>query len=99
MEYIKSLMDEPHEKIYINFILIIILSFVYYILYLYDNESFIINEELLKRNRGKLDYFDFLYFSILNQLTVSYGDLIPLTNIIKLIVSLQILLFWGIALI
>ena len=91
-------MDEPHEKIYINFILIIILSFVYYILYLYDNESFIINEELLKRNRGKLDYFDFLYFSILNQLTVSYGDLIPLTNIIKLIVSLQILLFWGIAL-
>ena len=77
---------------------IIILSFIYYKLYLDDNESFIINEKLLKKKGGKLDYFDFLYFSILNQLTVSYGDIVPFTNKIKVIVSLQILFFWSIAL-
>ena len=45
---IKKFLDEPHEKIYLNMILIIIFSFIYYQVYLYDGKSYMINEELLK---------------------------------------------------
>ena len=66
---IKKFLDEPHEKIYLNMILIIIYSFIYYQVYLYDGKAYMINEELLKQKEGKLDYVDFLYFSLLTQLT------------------------------
>lgn len=98
IKYIKQLIHEPYEKIYINIFLIIILAFVYYKLYLDDTESFIINEKLLKKKGGQLNFFDFLYFSLLNQLTLSYGDIIPFTNNIKIIVSFQTLFFWSVAL-
>ena len=52
---IKKFLDEPHEKIYLNMILIIIFSFIYYQVYLYDGKSYMINEELLKEKDGKLD--------------------------------------------
>ena len=57
-----------------------------------------VNEELLKQKEGKLDYVDFLYFSLLNQFTMSYGDMIPFSKEIKAVVSVQALCFWGIAL-
>ena len=95
---VKKSFDEPHEKIYLNIILIVILSAVYYQLYLRDNKSFIINEALLKEKEGKLTYFDFLYFSLLTQFTMSFGDIVPFSNEIKAVVSFQSICFWTIAL-
>ena len=95
---IKKFLDEPHEKIYLNMILIIIFSFIYYQIYLYDGKSYMINEELLKQKDGKLDYVDFLYFSLLTQFTMSFGDMVPFSKEVKALVSIQALCFWGIAL-
>jgi uncharacterized membrane protein len=95
---VKKTLDEPHEKLYLNIILLVILSGVYYKLYLRDNKSFIINETLLKEKEGKLTYFDFLYFSLLTQFTVSFGDIVPLSPEIKAVVSFQSMCFWTIAL-
>jgi hypothetical protein len=95
---LKKVLDEPHEKIYLNMVLIIIFSFIYYQLYLYDAKAYMINEELLKQKEGKLDFVDFLYFSLLTQFTMSFGDMVPFSKEVKALVSVQALFFWGIAL-
>ncbi|MBG00937.1 MAG: hypothetical protein CL470_01555 [Acidimicrobiaceae bacterium] len=95
---IRKFLDEPHEKIYLNMILIVIFSVIYYQLYLNDQTSFMVNEQLLKEKDGKLDYVDFLYFSLLLQFTLSFGDMVPFTKEIKAVSSVQSLIFWAIAL-
>ena len=61
-------------------ILIIIFSFIYYQVYLYDYKSYMTMKELLKQKDGKLDYVDFLYFSLLTQFTMSFGDMVPFSK-------------------
>ena len=95
---IRKFLDEPHEKIYLNMILIVIFSVIYYQIYLNDQTSFMVNEQLLKEKDGKLDYVDFLYFSLLLQFTLSFGDMVPFTKEIKAVSSVQSLIFWAIAL-
>lgn len=38
------------------------------------------------------DYLNRLYFSIVTQFTIGYGDIVPISNILKLIVMCQIIL-------
>ena len=64
-----------------------------------DKSSFIVNETLLKnRENGELTYYDMLYYSLLLNFTISFGDVVPLTDEIKVITSLQTFIFWYIAL-
>ena len=79
-------------------ILIVIFSVIYYQIYLNDQTSFMVNEQLLKEKDGKLDYVDILYFSLLLQFTLSFGDMVPFTKEIKAVRSVQSLIFWAIAL-
>ena len=96
---IEHLLDEPHEKIYINILNIILFSFIYYHYYKKDKSSFIVNETLLKnRENGELTYYDMLYYSLLLNFKISFGDVVPLTDEIKVITSLQTFIFWYIAL-
>jgi hypothetical protein len=45
---------------------------------------------------GSVVVWDFLYFSIITQSTVGYGDILPNRTLIRIFVSLQIL--WGLVL-
>jgi hypothetical protein len=58
---------------------------------------------LLEEQLGTLDsdapavwtFLDFLYFSVITQTTVDYGDILPNCTMVRLLVSLQILLGYG----
>ena len=63
---LKKYMDEPHEKIHLNVLNIILFSIVYYYGYLQNKNSFKIDESMfLNRGKQELNYLDFLYFSAL----------------------------------
>lgn len=96
---IKKYIDEPYEKIKVNVISIFIFSLIYYLFYINDNENFIINNDILKKKEdNKLNYRDFLYFSILTNFTITFGDIIPATGRVKLLIGIQVFLFWYITL-
>ena len=95
----RKYIDEPHEKIMINIVNIVLFSFIYYGIYLKNKNSFMINESMLiNREEQKLNYFDFLYYSILLNFTISFGDMVPLSTEVKVISSIQTFIFWYIAL-
>jgi len=50
--------------------------------------------ELLEKQKGNANwvFFDFLYFSVITQTTVGYGDILPNSTHIRLIVMIQSLL-------
>lgn len=96
---IKKFVDEPHEKIILNAINIIIFSFIYYMIHLYDKNSFMINElMLMDREKQELNYFDFLYYSTLLNFTISFGDMVPLSREMKIVSAIHTFIFWYIAL-
>jgi|TARA_B110000495_G_C22672821_1_gene397551 uncharacterized membrane protein len=96
---IKKYIDEPHEKIILNMINIVIFSFIYYAIHLYDKNSFMINElMLLDREKQELNYYDFLYYSTLLNFTISFGDMVPLSKGVKIASAIHTFLFWYIAL-
>lgn len=96
---VKKYVDEPHEKIILNMINIIIFSFIYYMIHLYDKNSFMINElMLMDREKQELNYFDFLYYSTLLNFTISFGDMVPLCREVKVVSALHTFIFWYIAL-
>ena len=99
MKKFSSFMDEPHEKLYINIVSILLFSVIYYKIYLSDRESFVINKDTLKnKTYGELTYTDFLYFAVLLNFTVAFGDIIPSSNTVKLLANIQVVSFWGITL-
>ena len=91
--------NEPHEKILLNIISIIIFAVLYYVIYLNDKNCFIVNETvLLDRENQELTFMDILYYSILLNFTTTFGDIIPFSQSTKLLASLQSFIFWYIAL-
>tara|TARA_B100001094_G_scaffold72638_1_gene68922 strand:- start:339 stop:653 length:315 start_codon:yes stop_codon:yes gene_type:complete len=93
----KKFLDEPHEKIISNIFNIILFSFIYYYLYKKDKNSFKVSEDLLK-DKTELSYYDILYYSLLLNFTISFGDMVPLSSDVKVVSSIQTFLFWYIAL-
>lgn len=102
MSFIKktaTFIDEPYEKIYINIASIVLFSIIYYNIYLSDRDSFVVNSEILKnKENGELNYTDFLYFTLLLNFTVAFGDVIPSSNTVKLLTGIQVISFWYITL-
>ena len=43
-----------------------------------------------KNSEGKLSYLDLLYFSVISQSTIGYGDIVPRSNLSRFIVILQV---------
>jgi hypothetical protein len=86
-----TFMDEPYEKIYINIASIIVFSIIYYSLYKTNKDSFVINKDILKnKTNGVLNYMDFLYFTVLLNFTVAFGDIIPSSNTVKLLTNITL---------
>lgn len=67
-----------HYYLYLTFILIF--SLIYYVM----------GKEHLS---DELSFFDALYFSVVTQTTIGYGDITPVSRVGKTVAMFQILLF------
>jgi hypothetical protein len=95
MALLSKLITHPRGIFYIlffYFIVAVAFSFLYFSLIpaLENNESL---RFLHSKAPYQISYIDCLYFSITSQATVGYGDIIPITNLAKILVSLQV--FFG----
>lgn len=87
--------EEKHLRISRMFIFLIILNLfliaffavIYYELGQYYPDSFAME------NPEQMDFWTALYFSTITQSTVGYGDITPKSNIARLTVMLQALVF------
>ena len=73
--------------IVIQLLIIFVFSLIYYFT---DYKGFNIN--FTETSKEKLEFIDYLYFSIVTSSTVGYGDIHPANNISKIIVMFQILI-------
>ena len=81
-------------KLFAIILLIIIFSLIFY--YCYGNKkNWIINN---KDKDEKINLSDMIYFSTVTNLTIGFGDIIPITYPVKYLVILKILLTSGILL-
>lgn len=87
---IATLVDEPHEKIIANILMILGFAIIYKIIGENENEF---------SNKKKLNWNDAFYFSFVVHFTLGFGDIYPLTSFSRLIVMTHTVLFWIINLI
>jgi hypothetical protein len=80
---IRKRIDEPFEKLFFITIFTILFGIFYYLISIYDENSF--NE--------KLTVSDSIYFSTTTILTLGFGDFYPKSNLSRLLVALQGYLF------
>jgi hypothetical protein len=76
-----------YRTIIINVLLIIIFTSIYY--KLGTNEHFYFNNE---PNQTELSLFNALYFTIITQITIGYGDISPKGNLLRCITMIQCML-------
>ena len=93
------LIDEPHEKIYANFLLILIFSVVYYLIYILQSGKNTDGQFYSPYSNDTLNYFDALYFSFVVHFTLGFGDIFPVSTISRIAVIIHTTLFWFINLI
>ena len=75
-------------KIIYIIIYLFILSITYYFLDQYTSENiFIIRDS----NENKISFWEAIYFTIITQSTIGYGDIIPKSSITRFLVSFQAL--------
>lgn len=81
--------NDPHEKFLYNIILIVVFGNIYNYLNL-DHFTVMVEE-----NKNKeLSAAYFMWFSLMSQFTMGFGDLYPSSNTAKVCVALQSSLFW-----
>lgn len=81
-------------KLVAMMIIIVIFSLIFY--YCYGNKkNWIINN---KKKDEKISLSDMIYFSTVTNLTIGFGDIIPITYPVKYLVIFKILLTSGILL-
>lgn len=95
MYLLSKLITHPKGIFYILFFYLFV-AFVFSLLY-HSLIPSLENSESLRFVHSKvpyqISYIDCLYFSITSQATVGYGDIIPVTNLSKILVSIQV--FFG----
>ena len=79
------LVDEPHEKIQANIVILIVFAYIYYYLYNIDNDTYSVK---------KFTYFDAIYFSFVVHFTLGFGDIFPVSTKSRTIVMIHTGLFW-----
>ena len=80
------LVDEPHEKLYANFALIIIFGFVYKIINIIESEK--------SYSVDRISWFDSFYFSFVVHFTLGFGDIFPTSQTARVFVMIHTTLFW-----
>lgn len=93
-------LDEPHEKIIANFVLIILFAIIYFVIFKFQYK---------KSGDGKVFYtpystedmtiFDAFYFSFVVHFTLGFGDIFPASTLARVAVILHTTLFWFINLV
>ena len=93
------LIDEPHEKIFANFFIIILFAGVYYGIYMLQFQ--LKGKEVIYSpySNTKMDFFDAIYFSFVVHFTLGFGDVFPVSTSARIAVILHTTLFWFINLI
>ena len=87
-----SFYNDPHEKFFYNIILILIFAFIYTLMYKSQTKHFTI---MVNENKKKeLNGLYFLWFSLMSQFTMGFGDLYPSSSTAKTVIALQSSLFW-----
>lgn len=75
-------------KIIYIIIYLLILSCTYYLIDYYSSENvFFIRDE----NEYKITFWEAIYFTIITQSTIGYGDIVPKSPITRLLVTFQAL--------
>jgi hypothetical protein len=84
-------LEKHNFFIFSHMIFILLFSLIYYLIYLYDNNTFSIHKK-----DENISFMDFLYFSLVTQTTVGYGGIIPTKNITRMINLVQLLTIYGV---
>ena len=79
--------DEPHEKLLFNIILIVLFTFIYKLIDMFDENAF----------SKRLSTSDAAYFASITNFTLGFGDIIPQSNLARMTVVLHSLTFWMVA--
>lgn len=91
---IKFIRKHGIYHVFYHIIMIILFAIIYYIIYKYHNGSFRFDN--INTEKKQLDIIDFLYFSLVTQSTVGYGDITPVHRMPKIIVMCQIISIYAI---
>jgi hypothetical protein len=70
--------------------IVLLFASVYWIV-----DTFVLDKKGLKSDKKELNWFDCLYFSLVTQTTVGYGDIVPNHTITKIINMFQLLSVYG----
>jgi hypothetical protein len=93
---------KSNRRFFIHHIITIFLfAMAYFLASIYINES-MVNKNAIKKHTNdnrSLSFLDCLYFSLVTQTTVGYGDIVPTHAVTKLINVMQLLTIYGILLI
>ena len=85
------LIDEPHEKVIVNIIIIFLFSAIYYGVYtLNPNKAYSVKN---------LSYSNMLYYSCIVHFTLGFGDIFPVSRIARGVTIIHSAIFWFINLI
>ena len=89
-----TLIDEPHEKILANFIIIGIFAVIYY--FIYKIQAKFNKKDVLYTpySTKSLSMFDALYFSFVVHFTLGFGDVFPVSIFARIAVMLHTTIFW-----
>ena len=89
MNFFPTIKDN-HIKFFLrNIILILIFSCIYFIAFKYIDNSYYFSDEMKEK---KVSFIDFLFFSICTQTTIGFGNIVPRHDLIKILISLQLLI-------
>jgi uncharacterized membrane protein len=95
-----SLSKSKHRFFVHHIITILLFAAAYFLASKYINES-MMNKSTLKKHtsNNNVSFWDCLYFSLVTQTTVGYGDIVPTHAVTKFINVLQLLTIYGVLLI
>ena len=81
---------ENHIKFFLrNIVLIFIFSCIYFIAFKYVDNSYYFSDKMKEK---EISFVDFLFFSICTQTTIGFGNIVPRHDLIKVLISLQLLI-------
>ena len=74
----------------LQFFIIILFSLIYYVIGKENFEFNIFN----KNSKRDINYLDYLYFSIVTSSSTGYGDILPTTDLSRLLTCIQMFLVY-----
>jgi hypothetical protein len=88
--------NAPSEKVIAFFLVILVSSFLHYAAYQYDPSSFKIDEETLGKKEPTI--MDFGWFSTFSSFGFYFGEIVPKSSPLRLLILTQVISVWYIML-